>query len=111
MPTLINMYTHLLDRARASGQDRHVDLHGGARVAVRVKDGLITVSIARTPQRLGDVEIITFHKHFQIPAHAVRFPEEGQAKRTVDKTDWWMIGWTWADPAQPEEQPDADLSP
>lgn len=89
------IYDHLVSRATRSGRDEHVDLGGGARLAVRVWDGQIALTIARSPQRVGDRELITFVQVCRVPTKARRIPPQDQKQREVDGKVWWVVGFTW----------------
>lgn len=91
------IYDHLLTTATRTGRDEHVDLKGGARLAVRVWDGKIALTIARSPQRVGDRELITFRQICRVPERARRIPDENQAQRTDgDGRAWWVVGFVWS---------------
>lgn len=89
------LYDHLLSRAQRTHQDVRADLPGGARLAVRAAAGVITLTVARTPQRVGDVEALTFYRICRVPPFARRIPETGQATRAADGKTWHLVGWTW----------------
>jgi hypothetical protein len=90
------VYDHLLSKATRTGRDAHADLAGGARLAVRVWEGQIALTIARSPQRVGDRELITFVQLCRVPEGARRIPAEGQAERTVDGRAWYIVGFVWS---------------
>lgn len=91
------VYDHLLTQATRTGRDEHADLKGGARLAVRVWDGMIALTIARSPQRVGDRELITFQQICRVPATAKRVPAEDQAQRKdADGKNWWVVGFVWS---------------
>jgi len=89
--SLANLYTELHRRARESGEDRGLDLRGGARIAVRVLDGVTTLTISRKGKKLGDIEIITFERDCGVPATAARYPAEGQSMHG----DSWFVAFRW----------------
>ena len=95
--SLANLYTELHRRAAASGEDRALDLKGGARLAVRVKDGVTTLTISRSKKPLGATEIETFKRDLAIPASAARYPAEGQGTKEHDGMPWHYIAYRWAD--------------
>lgn len=98
------IYDHLVSKATRSGRDAHADLAGGARLVVRVWDGQIALTIARSPQKVGDRELITFRQICRVPETARRIPAEDQAQRTdADGRAWWVVGFVWAinETAQP----------
>ena len=90
------VYDHLLSKATRTGADERIDLKGGARLALRVWDGQIALTIARSPQRVGDRELITFRQICRVPERARRIPEEDQAQRKdADGKSWWVVGFVW----------------
>jgi hypothetical protein len=89
--SLANLYTELHRRARESGEDRALDLRGGARLAVRVLDGVTTLTISRKSRRLGDTEIVVFKRDCGVPPDAIRFPLEGQGL----KGDAYYVAFRW----------------
>jgi hypothetical protein len=91
--SLSSIYTELHRRARDSGEDRSMELKGGARLAVRVLDGVTTLTISRKGKRLGDVEIVTFQHQCAIPSDAARYPAEGQSMHG----DSWFVAYRWAE--------------
>jgi hypothetical protein len=98
--TLRDLYRHLAQRAAATGTDRAQTLRSGARIAVRVRGGATTLTLARRDKPVGDVEITTFRQHCDVPPHATRVPAEGQRTRVADGTTWHYLAFWW------EEQPD-----
>lgn len=104
MAKLTDVYTHLVRRATASGADQAADLAGGARIAVRVRDGQQIVTFSRTDKRLGDTELMTFVRHCQIPSAAARLPARmGEQGRKVEEARiryWVAFVWSLAEPAQ-----------
>jgi hypothetical protein len=100
MATLSALYRHLARRARDTGTDRAQTLRSGARIAVRVKDGATTLTLARREKPVGDVEITTFRQHCDVPPHATRVPAEGQRTRVDGDVTWHYLAFWW------EEQPD-----
>jgi hypothetical protein len=100
MPPLDTLFAHLLRRARATGKLQTAKLHGGARVAVKVLDGRVSVSIGRSGAPVGASEEQTFRRFFKVPAHAQRRPVAGQAHKPLDDQDWNVIGWIWDDIAE-----------
>ena len=95
--SLSTLYQELHRRARETGEDRASDLKGGARLSVRVRDDVTTLTIARKGKRLSDTEIITFQRHLCIPPEAARYPPEGQSARVLDGVTWHYIGYKWSD--------------
>jgi hypothetical protein len=95
--SLATMYQELHRRALETGEDRALDLRGGARLAVRVKDGIVTLTISRAKKQVGATELETFRRDCGIPASAIRFPLDEQGTRTVDGVIWWYIAFRWRD--------------
>jgi len=93
--SLSNLYSELHRRAEQSGQDRALDLKGGARLAVRVKDGIVTLTISRSKKPLGATELETFRRDCGIPASAIRFPLDEQGTRYQEGIRWWYIAYRW----------------
>jgi hypothetical protein len=91
--SLSSIYTELHRRARDSGEDRSMELKGGARLAVRVLDGVTTLTISRKGKRLGDVEIVTLQHQCAIPSDAARYPAEGQSMHG----DSWFVAYRWVE--------------
>jgi hypothetical protein len=80
-------------QAARTGTDRPLDLKGGARLVVRVHDGIVTLTISRKGKRLGATELVTFQQHCAIPAEAARYPAEGQGL----KGDAYYVAYRWAE--------------
>lgn len=97
--SLANLYTELRRRAAGSGEDRATDLKGGARIAVRVKDGVVTLTISRQKKPLGATEIETFKRDCGVPSTAIRFPLDAQGTKEHDGVTWHYIAFRWADEA------------
>lgn len=93
--SLSNLYTELHRRAAASGEDRALDLKGGARIAVRVQAGVVTLTISRSKKLLGATEIETFKRDCNVPATAIRFPLEGQGVKEHGGMSWHYIAYRW----------------
>ena len=93
--SLASIYTQLHRNAARTGQDRAQELKGGARLAVRVLEGIVTLTISRKGKRLGVAEIDTFKRDCGVPETAVRFPEEGQNPREFEGATWWYITYRW----------------
>lgn len=100
-PTLAQLFQQLRHAAQASGEDRSIQLAKGARIAVRVRDGQITLSIARRGARLGDTEEITFKTNCGVPPGATRRPTEGQQQIQLGDAVYWRIVYTWQDEVRP----------
>jgi hypothetical protein len=99
---IATIFAELVRNARRTGEDRRATLGRGARMAVRVKDGEITLTLARTPGRLGESELITFQRHCQIPGNALRWPATDQHQRQEDKVTWWIVAYRWCEPIEQE---------
>jgi hypothetical protein len=97
MSALTTIYEHLVSRARATGRDTGETLRNGARMAVRVQDGQITLTLARKDKPVGDGEIATFRAHCQVPATATRIPTEGQRTREQGGATWHYLAYVWAE--------------
>jgi ribosomal protein L18 len=53
--SLSNLYLELHTQAARTGQDRSLDLRGGARIAVRVQDNVVTLTISRKAKKVGEL--------------------------------------------------------
>jgi len=93
--SLANIYLELHRRAWETGQDRAQTLGKGARIAVRVQDGITTLTISRSKKPLGATEIETFKRDCGVPWDAVRFPQEGQGTIEREGMPWRYIAWRW----------------
>ena len=98
--SLANLYTELHRRAAASGEDRALDLKGGARLAVRVQAGIVTLTISRKAKRIGDTELITFKRDCGVPDSAIRFPLDSQGTKEHDGATWHYIAYRWREDGQ-----------
>lgn len=96
--SLPNLYTELHRRARESGEDRALDLKGGARIAVRVQAGITTLTISRSKKPLGATEIEVFKRDCGVPSDAIRFPLEGQGTKEHSGMPWHYIAYRWGEP-------------
>lgn len=96
--SLSSLYTELHRQAERHGEDRAIELKGGARLAVRCVDGVTTLTISRKGKKVGDTEIATFRRDCGVPANAIRFPQEGQNTREHDGATWWYIAYRWREP-------------
>ena len=56
--SLSSLYQELHRRAADTGEDRATTLKGGARLAVRVAQGIVTLTISRKGKQLGATEIV-----------------------------------------------------
>jgi len=95
--SLSSIYTELHRNAARTGQDRAMELKGGARLAVRVQAGVVTLTISRKGKKVGDVEISVFLRDCSIPSTAVRFPLEGQGQRVIDGETWFYVAYRWSE--------------
>ncbi len=96
--SLSSIYTELHRNAARTGQDRAMELKGGARLAVRVKEGIVTLTISRGKgKKIGPTELEVFRRDCAIPATAIRFPLEGQGQRVIDGETWFYIAYRWAE--------------
>jgi hypothetical protein len=93
--SLTSLFHEAKLQAARTGTDRPLNLSGGARLVVRVKDGVVTLTIARQRKRVGDRELITFKEQCGIPANAIRFPLEEQGQRTADGVQWFYVAYRW----------------
>lgn len=93
--SLANIYTELHRQAARTGTDRAQELRGGARLAVRVLEGIVTLTISRKGKRLSVAEIDTFKRDCGVPSSAVRFPQEGQQVREREGAQWHSITYRW----------------
>jgi hypothetical protein len=96
--SLATIYLDLWRTAQETGQDVSRELHSGAKLAVRVKDNVTTLTIARKTKRVGDVEIKTFVRDCGVPDGAARYPpsEQGQ-RRDADGVWWYFVAYRWAE--------------
>ena len=94
-PNLQTIYAELHRNAARTGQDRRADLPRGARLAVRVQAGVVTLTIARKNARVGDMELETFRRACCVPADALRWPTEGQHTMQRDGATWWLVAYRW----------------
>ncbi len=97
--SLSGIYLDLWRTAQETGRDASRELHGGARLAVRVQDGVVTLTIARRTKRVGDVELKTFKRDCNVPESAIRFPLEGQRIVERDGATWHAVSYRWKEVA------------
>jgi hypothetical protein len=97
--SLSSIYTELHRNAARTRTDRAMELKGGARLAVRVSAGVVTLTISRKGKRVGDTELITFKRECNVPDDAIRFPLDEQGTRTVDGILWFYIAYRWREEA------------
>lgn len=93
--SLAGIYLDLWRTAQETGHDASRELHGGARLAVRVADDVTTLTISRSKKPLGAVELKTFVRDCGVPEGAIRFPQEGQNTRERDGVLWHSITFRW----------------
>ena len=93
--SLSSIFTELHRNAARTGLDRATDLRGGARLAVRCREGVVTLTISRKGKRVGDVELVTFRRDCGVPESAVRFPLDEQGQRVVDGAVHFYIAYRW----------------
>lgn len=96
--SLADMFLRAKAQAQRSGEDRPLNLSGGARLVVRVQGDIVTLTIARQKKRVGDRELITFKQQCGVPETAIRFPQEGQNPRESDGVTWWYVAYRWREP-------------
>jgi hypothetical protein len=89
------LYQELHRQAARTGTDRPVELTGGARLCVRVRDGVTMLSIARADKPLGDREISTFRARCGVPAKAIRWPAVGQHQRERNGATYYQVVYRW----------------
>ena len=93
--SLSSIYTELHRQAARTGTDRATDLRGGARIAVRVQAGIVTLTISRKARRLGDTEIVTFKRDCGVPVSAIRFPQEDQGTKEHEGALYYYVAYRW----------------
>lgn len=90
------IYRELYRRAKSTGQDRAITLDRGARLAVRVRSGVVTLTIARQGKPVGDTEVIVFRRECSVPPDAQRVPADGQGTHTDASGGRWLyVAYTW----------------
>jgi hypothetical protein len=98
--SLANIYLELHRQAQRTGQDRAIVLKGGAKLAVRVQDGVTTLTIARKGKKVGSTELETFKRECGVPAYASRWPADDQATRSdAEGFLWFFVAYRWAEGA------------
>lgn len=95
-PKLQNLFISLRRQAADTGLDQAHELFHGARLAVRVHEDVITLTISRQAQLVGEVELSTFRQHCKVPQTAQRWPVEGQNEH-IDTfgRSWHYVAWRW----------------
>lgn len=110
MSKLAALYQQLVkDATHLPNQDHAHTLRNGARMAVRIRDGLHTVTFSRGDVLLGEVEIDTFMAHCGVPSHARRIPTDGQGFRADGLRGRHYVAFQW--PVAPETQQALALLP
>ena len=97
MSKLSAVYAKLVADVKAlPGRDQFHNLMNGARIAVRLRANLQTVTFSRGDVELGAVELETFKKHCAIPAHARRIPAAGQGLVPNQVRARYYVAFQWA---------------
>lgn len=94
---LTDLYDELHRQAERTGEDRVAELTGGARLCVRVRNRVVTLSLARRGKKVGDVEETTFRVACKVPLGATRWPVEGQHQRERNGATYHQIVYHWFD--------------
>ena len=89
------LYLELYRNAERTGEDRSLDLRGGARLALRVRAGVVTLNIMRKGKQLGDRELAVFREKCGVPADAQRWPVDGQGERAIGDVTWRYVAYVW----------------
>jgi len=89
------IYQELFRHALRTGEARGQTLSKGARLTVRAKDGVVTLTISRKTKRVGDSELEVFKRDCGVPADAERRPAEGQNTMEHAGDTWWYIAYRW----------------
>jgi hypothetical protein len=100
--SLSSLYAELHYHAARSGNDRSLELKGGARLGVRVIGDVTTLTISRKGKALGATEIEVFKRDCGVPSTAIRFPQEGQRTIERDGVTWHAITFRWREGEQPD---------
>ncbi len=97
MSKLTMLYQELVTQARATGRDAAKNLTKGARMAVRIRDGVQTVTFSRFGAPLGEQELTTFVAHCTIPTSARRIPEKLGAQGHMEMVSGirYYVAYTW----------------
>jgi hypothetical protein len=88
MSQITGIFNHLAQRAVTSGQDQSHQFQNGVRIAVRVKEGMLTLTITRAEMPVSDVALITFQSGCIVPPDAKRKPHEGQGTTMREGQRW-----------------------
>lgn len=93
-PTVVTrLFLHMAREARRTGKDHRITLQGGAEMVVRVREGLITLTIKRTGAVVGIPEEWTFRRDCRVPEGAERVPDKGLGERD----GVYYVGFRWPD--------------
>jgi hypothetical protein len=104
------IYAKLVKDATALPRHDHATtLRNGARIALRLRNGVQTVTFSRSDVEVGEIELATFQKHCSIPAHAKRIPAEGQGERNEGGRLRRYVAYRWS--VVPETQAQFALLP
>ena len=93
--SLSSIFTELHRNAARTGQDRAQELRGGARLAVRVQAGVVTLTISRAVKKLSSTEIEVFKRDCGVPPTAVRYPAEGQGTKQFADAPHHFVAFRW----------------
>jgi hypothetical protein len=93
--TTAAVYAELHRNAARTGGMRGTTLAGGLRLTVRVREGLVTLTIARKSRHVGDAELIALKCDCGVPAEAERRPVEGQKSMERGDAVWWYLSYRW----------------
>jgi hypothetical protein len=93
--SLASLYLEMYRNAARTGDDRALSLRGGARLALRVKDGQITLNIMRKGKPISATELETFRVMCSIPVAAQRYPADGQGEKEIDGQSWRYVAFRW----------------
>lgn len=105
---LATLFTHLHQRAVATGQWHGAELPGGARVDVKITDGTTQVIFSRLEKRVGTTELTTFKLHCAIPDDASRDPADPvlqNSRVTDDGKTRFYVRYHWPTPVCPNPEP------
>lgn len=94
-PVLAQLYAQVARQAARTGQDKQLELKGGARLCVRIVDAVTTLSIARKGKPVGATELETFRIACQIPSEATRWPAQGQHHRIEHGVSFYQVVYRW----------------
>jgi len=109
MSKLSARYQQLVADTKALKRDQFHNLMNGARIAVRIRDNVQTVTFSRGDVELGAIELGTFVTHCRIPTHARRIPATGQGLVPNEVRARYYVAFQW--PVAPEQQAALVLGP